>query len=112
VRPAPVFHSHGGGLRLAPAPFFADTAFHAVAAVPPPPLAVEQVIEPEEDYIADRGFFSGDRVELILVLQDVRTGSVLWQNVIRDSIDPRDAAAVKKALDQALAGQSWASEPH
>lgn len=84
---------------------------------PPPPPPEEQpgsVEAPEEapadDYIMDRGFFSGDRVELTLEVRDSRTGAVLWQHVYRDSIDPRDPGEVRRALDQALAGQPWASE--
>ena len=78
--------------------------------IPVEPAAVspEGQEEPEGEYLSDRGFFSGDRLELTLTLQNMESGEVLWQNVVRDSSDPRDAGAVKRLLDQALASEGWA----
>jgi len=73
----------------------------------PPPEDLEQ--EPVEgDFVLDRGFFSGDRVELTLELRDVRTGKMLWSHVQQEAADPRDPGEVRAVIDRALAGQPWA----
>jgi hypothetical protein len=82
-----------------------------VAAPPPEPPPEDLEQEPVEgDFVLDRGFFSGDRVELTLELRDVRTGKVLWSHVQQEAADPRDPAEVRAVVDRALAGQPWAVE--
>lgn len=70
----------------------------AVTLAPPPPLPVEA-----------RGFWAGDETALELVRVDRWTGLPRWVKTVRASVDPRDAAAVRRLLDQALAdGKGWA----
>ncbi|HYG69536.1 MAG TPA: hypothetical protein VD838_17815, partial [Anaeromyxobacteraceae bacterium] len=56
----------------------------------------------------DRGWFAGDVVVLDLTLVDRRSGRPIWTRTVREEIDPRDAAAVARAVDRALQGQPWA----
>jgi hypothetical protein len=67
--------------------------------VPPPPPTMP---------VEERGFFDGDEVVIDLYLQDARSGDTLWSASARDWADPRDAAAVTRLLEQALAGHAWA----
>jgi hypothetical protein len=80
-----------------------------VASPPPEPPLEDLEQEPVEgDFVLDRGFFSGDRVELTLELRDVRTGKVLWSHVQQEAADPRDPGEIRAVVDRALAGQPWA----
>jgi hypothetical protein len=75
----------------------------AVAADPAP--ALPPVPELGLD---DRGYFAGDVVVLDLTLVDRRSGQPVWTRTVRDEIDPRDPAAMARAVDGALAGEPWA----
>lgn len=55
----------------------------------------------------DRGTFAGDVVVLDLTLVDRRTGNPVWTRTVREEMDPRDEAAVARAIDRALAGEPW-----
>lgn len=66
----------------------------AVTLAPPPPLPV-----------GDRGFWAGDETTLELVRVDRWTGLPRWVKTVRAGVDPRDAAAVRRLLDRALADE-------
>ena len=69
---------------------------------PPPPW-----IAPTDAWLASRGWFDGDEVELTLELADPRTGAVSWHETVRDGIDPHDGGALSRLLDRALEGQPF-----
>lgn len=54
-----------------------------------------------------RGFFAGDEIMLELVLVDRHDGTPLWTKVVRREVDPCDARAVRRVVDDALAGGEW-----
>lgn len=66
---------------------------------PPVPWAT-----PTQQWLASRGWFDGDAVELTAQLVDPATGEVRWQQIVKDGTDPRDAAAVTRLVDRVLAG--------
>jgi len=73
----------------------------AVTLWPPRPFDLEK-----------RGFFAGDQLRLELVLVDPHSGAVLWAKMVEDEVDARDAAAVRRVLDRALADPSgWIAPP-
>ncbi len=55
--------------------------------------------------VADRGFFDGDTLRLELVVVDRRDGRPLWTKVVDGKVDPRDAQAVQRLLDEAVADE-------
>jgi hypothetical protein len=71
-----------------------------------PPLLVAPPPQPFD--VEERGFFSGDVVQLELTLLDRRSGQVLWSRVVRRDVDPRDPGAVEAIVEKALADQTWA----
>lgn len=73
----------------------------AVPAGPPPPYAG---LPPAEAWLASRGWFDGDEVELSAELVDPATGAVRWHRTLRGGVDPRDPGAVAALVDAALAG--------
>jgi hypothetical protein len=73
----------------------------AVPVGPPPPLVG---LPPTEAWLASRGWFDGDEVELSVELQDPVTGDVRWHRTVRGGADPRDPNALGGLLEQALAG--------
>jgi hypothetical protein len=73
-------------------------------AIPVPALPPAAPLE-----VATRGFFAGDEVIFDLVVVDRATGQALWSKSVHGEIDPRDAHAVGKLLDEALEGVPWAS---
>ncbi len=66
---------------------------------PPPPLIG---LPPTDAWLASRGWFDGDEVELAVELQDPQTGEVRWQRTVREGADPRDAGALTRLVDHAL----------
>ncbi len=74
-------------------------------ALPAPPVAATVLPPPAPLDVVGRGFFAGDETVLDLVLVDLRTGRTLWQKTVREDCDPRDRAAVARALERALRGQ-------
>lgn len=81
-------------------------------AAPANPAPVELALPPVPELpLESRGFFAGDETVLELDLVDQRTGQLLWSKVVREEIDPRDARAVRRLVDAALAGQPWARRP-
>lgn len=84
----------------------------AEGAAPPPAAEPEPVIElavpPLPDLsVTTRGFFAGDETVLEVDLFDRGTGALLWTKVVRDDVDPRDARAMTRLLDRALAKEPW-----
>jgi hypothetical protein len=67
-----------------------------VALAPPPPLPVEA-----------RGFFDGDTLAIELTLVDRATGRPAWRKAAEREVDPRDAAAVRRLVDEAFAREAW-----
>jgi hypothetical protein len=81
----------------------------ASQAPPPPPLddlAEVSLPQPPPLDVADRGFFAGDALRLELVVVDRRDGTPLWSKVVEAKVDPRDARAVRRLLDHALAEEA------
>ncbi|MFL5302040.1 MAG: hypothetical protein ACJ79R_17025 [Anaeromyxobacteraceae bacterium] len=78
--------------------------FNVVVPIGPyAPIAVPGV-EPTDSWLARRGWFDGDELELTVEVTDPATGDVRERRVVRDSADPRDPAAVSRLVDRALAG--------
>ena len=71
----------------------------AIPVGPPPPLIG---LPPTDAWLASRGWFDGDEVELAVELQDPQTGEVRWQRTVREGADPRDAGAMTRLVDLAL----------
>jgi hypothetical protein len=112
---------------IGPVPYPYPDAAPPIAQMPQPPDAGEDPASPwqDEDEAAEladpapalppvpelgldeRGYFAGDVVVLDLTLVDRRTGKPVWTRTVRDEIDPRDHAAVARAVDRALAGEPW-----
>lgn len=67
-----------------------------LALAPPDPFPIEE-----------RGFFDGDRLVLEATVLDRETGEALWAKRISRKADPRDARAVKEAVDALLAEDGW-----
>ncbi|GEJ57675.1 hypothetical protein [Anaeromyxobacter diazotrophicus] len=109
VGPAPAFAPGARPVYFAPRPYVpAPVGFGffvglnvAVPAGPPPPYAG---LPPAEAWLASRGWFDGDEVELQAELVDPATGAVRWHRTLRGGVDPRDAGAVAGLVDAALAG--------
>jgi hypothetical protein len=55
-------------------------------------------------WLANRGWFDGDEVELTVEGTDPATGALRWRRIVKEGIDPRDPAAVARLVDRALAG--------
>jgi hypothetical protein len=66
----------------------------------PPPLAG---LPPTDAWLASRGWYDGDELELSLELQDPTTGAVQWRRVVKGGVDPADRNAVAGLVDHALA---------
>lgn len=64
-------------------------------------------IPPEPFTLDDRGFFDGDRLELEAILLDRKTGEALWTKRVTRKADPRDARAVRAAVDELLKEAGW-----
>jgi hypothetical protein len=76
------------------------------------PRMVDLAVPPAPElHVASRGFFARDETVLELDLFDRATGGLIWSKVVRDGVDPRDARAVTRLVDRALAGQEWATPP-
>ena len=73
-------------------------------AVPVGPLPPLRGLPPTEAWLAARGWFDGDEVEVSAELQDPRTGEVRWHRTLRGGVDPRDPKAVRGLVDAALEG--------
>jgi hypothetical protein len=94
---------------------FAEAPFAATpppdAGEPPhemPPVLGELSLAPPDRYpVEERGFFDGDRLMLEAVVLDRATGEALWAKQIRRKADPRDARAVKEAVDALLSEGGW-----
>jgi hypothetical protein len=61
-------------------------------------------VEPTDAWLARRGWFDGDEVELTVELTDPATGEVRQRHIVREAVDPRDGDAVSRLVDRALAG--------
>lgn len=57
--------------------------------------------------VEDRSFFDGDRLVLEAVVVDRASGEALWVKRVSRKADPRDARAVKEAVDQLLTEGGW-----
>ena len=53
-----------------------------------------------------RGFFEGDLLQLDLTLVDT-SGTPVWWKAVEDQVDPCDAQAVRRLLDEALVRYGW-----
>jgi hypothetical protein len=93
---APVYHPYVPG---PPVGFAFGLSVAVPQSAPPVPWAV-----PSEQWLASRGWFEGDAVELTVELVDPRTGAIRWQQILKESADPRDPAAMTKLVDRVLAG--------
>ena len=62
---------------------------------------------PDAFPVEERGFFDGDRLVLEATVLDRTTGEALWAKRISRKADPRDARAVKEAVDALLAEDGW-----
>lgn len=101
VDEAPERAAAGAGEDAPDAPAASSPELTAVVLPPPEPLAVDE-----------RGFFAKDQLRLELWVVDRATGEPLWMKVTDGRVDPRDAAAVKKLLDRALAERDgWLPPP-
>lgn len=58
-----------------------------------------------------RSFFDGDWVRLELVVVDARTGAARWTKVVTGDADVRDAQAVRRVIDDALASEDGWEAP-
>jgi len=88
----------------APAP---EDRAQAEAEPPAPAPRTIPLQPPEGPPVDSRGFFDGDRLVLDAVMVDPATGAVLWTKRIARSVDPRDAKAVRAAVDALLADEGW-----
>lgn len=73
----------------------------AVPVQPAPPLLG---LPPTDAWLASRGWWDGDEVELSAELQDPATGAVRWHRTVTSGVDPRDPAAMAALVDAALEG--------
>ncbi len=96
----------------------ADEGPVALAGAPPPPdpgpeatvsLMLPPLAPPVNFTVEDRGFFADPVTALQLDVLDRATGRTVWSKAVRADVDPLDAAEVAKLVDQALAGERWAS---
>lgn len=108
VAPAPAVRPGAQPVYLAPRPYAPPPPIGvfvglnvAVPVGPPPPLAG---LPPTEAWLASRGWFDGDEIELSVELQDPVTGGVRWHRTVRRGADPRDPNALGGLLEQALEG--------
>jgi hypothetical protein len=107
--PAPAFGSgarpvHAAPRAYAPPPIGFGVYIGLEVAVPvgpPPPLIG---LPPADAWLASRGWFDSDEVELSVELQDPTTGELRWHRTVRAGVDPRDANALAGLVDEALAG--------
>lgn len=75
---------------------------------PPAPSSAELAVAPPAPLpMEERGFFDGDRLTLQAVVVDRDTGEPLWEKRVRRKADPRDARAVKEAMDALLSEGGW-----
>jgi hypothetical protein len=94
-----------GPLALADAPPPPD----AEPGPPAPPMELPPLLDPLAFRVEERGFFAGPVTALQLDVIDRSTGRAVWSKAVSADADPLDAEAVAKVLDEALAGQSWAT---
>jgi hypothetical protein len=71
----------------------------------PPPL---ELPPPPPFDVNDRGFFSGDDTVLQIDLLDRATGKLLWSKSVQGG-DPRDPGDVRRMVNEALDGETWAA---
>jgi len=74
---------------------------------PPPELQLPLLAESVDFPVQDRGFFAGPRTALQVDLLDRATGRAVWTRAVADDVDPLDARAVARLMDDALEGQDW-----
>ncbi len=73
-----------------------------------PPDADQLTLTPPEAFpVGDRGFFAGDQLVLEAVVLDRTSGEALRVKQVSRKVDPRDARAVKEAVDALLAAGGW-----
>jgi hypothetical protein len=77
-------------------------------APPPPPELLLPELPPMK--LEGRGFFDGDDTILALDLYDRESGALLFSNVVRGNIDPRNREDVDDLFIRALAKASWAQD--
>jgi hypothetical protein len=70
---------------------------------PPPPPVAPPWATPTEEWIAERGWFDGEELELMVTLVEQATGAIRWTNRVRKHVDPRDAEGVSKLLGEVIA---------
>jgi len=85
--------------------FAEDGPEEDLPAPPPPPELMLPELPPLK--LAGRGFFDGDDTILALDLYDRESGALLWSNVVRSNIDPRNRDDVEDLFVRALAKASW-----
>lgn len=114
--PAPVPWSGAPFRPVAPAPFFFGWAVGLQVNVPlapasPVPESAPSPIAsaPAPDPLLDaRGWLDADEVELVAELVEPRTNGIQWRRALRESVDPRDAGAMRRLVDRLLAGMPLA----
>ncbi|HET6437334.1 MAG TPA: hypothetical protein VFG59_04690, partial [Anaeromyxobacter sp.] len=84
----------------------------AVASGEVPPLPAEEFQEitvdpPPQLPVEARGFFDGDRLVLEAAVIDRSSGETLRTKSVERKVDPRNAAAVKRAVDELLSTDGW-----
>lgn len=73
-----------------------------------PPEADQLTLPPPDGFpIGDRGFFSGDQLVLEALVLDRTSGEALRVKRVSRKVDPRDARAVKDAMDALLSDGGW-----
>ncbi len=96
---------------LPPPPDAAPPGDEAAAVEPqgPAPAQPTRLALPPPDAfpVEERGFFDGDRLVLEATVLDRTTGEAIWAKRINRKADPRDARAVKEAVDALLAEDGW-----
>jgi hypothetical protein len=102
---APVVVPYAPRYYAPPPPIGVSIGLSVVVSSPSPgPGAPSPGVPPMEERLRSRSWFDGDEVELSVEIVDARSGVPSWRRIVREGIDPGDAAAVTGLLDRALEG--------